>query len=128
MMEKTIRRRGCTGRRGRGPLLLASVLLFSATQAVAQAGNPVTADLLNAAVWMHESGAPLEASPVNRGGSRARPCRAGRAAPHPLRNTSEPPSAVTRTLSPATNSPARIFCASGFSTCCWIARFSGRAP
>ena len=43
-------------------------------------------------------------------------------------NTSCPPSASTRTVSPLPNSPARIFCASGFSSCCWIARFSGRAP
>src|SRR3546814_4523483 len=43
-------------------------------------------------------------------------------------NTKCPPSASTRTVSPLPNSPARIFDASGFSSCCWIARLSGREP
>jgi len=36
--------------------------------------------------------------------------------------------ASTSIWSPATNSPLRIRLASGFSICCWISRFSGRAP
>ena len=38
------------------------------------------------------------------------------------------PSISTRTTSPAPNRADRIACASGFSSCCWIARLSGRAP
>ena len=49
------------------------------------------------------------------------------ASPRP-ENTSFPSLAVTSTRSPGPNSPRRMPCASGFSTCCWIARFSGRAP
>ncbi len=33
-----------------------------------------------------------------------------------------------RTMLPSGNSPLRISVASGFCTCCWITRFSGRAP
>lgn len=39
-----------------------------------------------------------------------------------------PPSVRTRTVSPLVYWPERICWASGFSTCDWIARFSGRAP
>ncbi len=43
-------------------------------------------------------------------------------------NTSWPPSVSTVMVSPPTNWPDRIRCASGFSSWAWIARFSGRAP
>jgi hypothetical protein len=43
-------------------------------------------------------------------------------------NTSRPDSVPTTMVSPGLNSPARIRCASGFSSWCWIARLSGRAP
>ena len=46
----------------------------------------------------------------------------------PFTNPSVSPSATTRMTSPGPKSPRRIRCASGFSNCCWIARFSGRAP
>ena len=45
-----------------------------------------------------------------------------------FRITRAPSFDVTRIVSPGPNSPARMRCASGFSSCCWIARFSGRAP
>ena len=49
----------------------------------------------------------------------------GSATGAPANATSTP---STCTVSPATNSPDKIFCASEFSSCCWIARFNGLAP
>ena len=43
-------------------------------------------------------------------------------------SASTPSCAVTSTVSPGPNSPCRMRCARGFSSWCWIARFSGRAP
>src|SRR5690606_613369 len=46
-----------------------------------------------------------------------------------LSNSRPPPAdAAIRIVSPGAKSARRIRSASGFSTCCWIARFSGRAP
>ena len=50
---------------------------------------------------------------------------------HPLLKRMMPPvagSQLTRMLSLAANLPSRMALASGFSICCWIARFNGRAP
>jgi hypothetical protein len=43
-------------------------------------------------------------------------------------NAISPFFSATFTVSPGAYLPARISFASGFSICCWIARFSGRAP
>ena len=43
-------------------------------------------------------------------------------------NTSSPSAASTRIVSPGPNSAARIFWARPFSSFCWMARLSGRAP
>ena len=53
---------------------------------------------------------------------------ASSALPRRCVNVISPPVAPTLTVSPGANLPARISFASGFSICCWIARFSGRAP
>ena len=45
-----------------------------------------------------------------------------------LANPSSPPAASTTMVSPLAKSPDRMRLASGFSSCCWIARLSGRAP
>ena len=45
-----------------------------------------------------------------------------------LSNSRPLPFACPRMRSPGTNLPERMACASGFSTCCWMARFNGRAP
>src|SRR5215472_17531434 len=45
-----------------------------------------------------------------------------------LAKVSCPSCTLMRIRSPGTNSLCRIFWASGFSICCWMARFSGRAP
>ena len=45
-----------------------------------------------------------------------------------LVNTSLSPSTSTLITSPGKNRPARISCASGFSTWVWMERFNGRAP
>ena len=46
----------------------------------------------------------------------------------PLANVISPPATPTLTVSPAACLPASNSFASGFSICCWIARFNGRAP
>ena len=47
---------------------------------------------------------------------------------HAFAKVISPPLAPTFTVTPGSNLPDRISFASGFSICCWIARFSGRAP
>jgi hypothetical protein len=73
-------------------------------------------------------------------GTHAYPaCRAARILLHPdnhtvpsvrytFVNAISPSFSPTLTVSPGAYLPARISFASGFSICCWIARFSGRAP
>ena len=58
------------------------------------------------------------------GGGRPEERQDGRI--HPKVNA--PSFTPTFTVSPGANSPASIFCASGFSMYCWMARLSGRAP
>jgi hypothetical protein len=48
--------------------------------------------------------------------------------PQPLAKVISPPVAPTLTRSPAAYLPESNSFASGFSICCWIARFNGRAP
>ncbi len=59
-------------------------------------------------------------------------CNGGIQAKPPSRPTgvkvSRPSRTPTWMVSPAAKSPRRMCCARGFSICCWMARFSGRAP
>src|SRR5690606_41681122 len=73
-------------------------------------------------------GAPVIPAHAGIQGRRPRHRRPAGKARQAFSKTSLPPSAPTRTVSPPANPPSRTSRASGLPTCCWIARFSGRAP
>jgi len=75
---------------------------------------------------------PRSAEPISRDLHSRVACPsqavAARASSAPPWNVSRSSSASTRMVSPGPKRPARISRASGFSSSCWIARLSGRAP